>query len=454
MLIANLNNMLDELDCIKRIITIKITLIKFPGKIISISEIDEFKHYFTEFERKIDAYMRSFTLEKEKEAKSKKPKSTETKERFKETEILFEKVKTAEKNIYDKAKFLFEEYNRREKEIFSEDIIPRKVRVVLNSGRNEKSNEEGKEQKDEFLIIEKIFLNTKISINEVDLLKKRKTLNEERTFLANMFELKELFENSQSKQLIMLDYYMNLYSLCINNHFTLQQISTILSIFYFIISYSFSWYSIENKISEIFNSIMEYHSLNNPPFSYQIFNQNQKQLLIDFFDNTFIQNFQFFEIIFRYDVSICFCNQVISKPELNTATDEQNLKKIEITNISNTKEQQDVEEGAEEEKKKEKEEGKSLDDIQDEKEIEMMKNFVNLLYQDVTDIEKKKILQDENMIRDKNIEEANQAKKLLNMKLPEMKKEIYEEIDIQTTNAIRPVEQEIKNRVQTKPGKK
>ena len=253
-MINTLNGMLDELDCMKRIIGIKTTLIDFPGKIISTKEIDDIKLYFKDFERKIESYFRSFLAEKEKEAKSKKPKTVEMKERFKEIEALFEKVKTTEKLILGKGNFLFDEYLRRENELFSGQIIPRKVQVVLNDGRTnnninltENSNVTEPE-KDEYLIIDKIFLNTKISINDIDLLKKRTTLDEEKLFMTQLFNLKELFENSQSKQLIMLDYYMNLYNLCIDNTFTLQQISTIMSIFYFIFSYSFCWVSTEEKI--------------------------------------------------------------------------------------------------------------------------------------------------------------------------------------------------------------
>ena len=99
-LIAALDAMLEELDCIKRIITIKTTLLDFPGKIISFKEIKDIQNYFEYFERKIDTYFRSFLSEKEKEAKSKKPKTLETKERFKEIEALFDKVKTTEKSCF------------------------------------------------------------------------------------------------------------------------------------------------------------------------------------------------------------------------------------------------------------------------------------------------------------------------------------------------------------------
>lgn len=459
-MIATLNGMLDELDCMKRIIEIKSTLIEFPGKIISTKEINDIKSYFKDFEKKIESYFRSFLSEKEKEAKSKKPKTMEQKERFKEIETLFDKVKTTEKVILSKAKFLIEEYKRRENELFSgQIIIPRKVKVILNDGRGGNSNnanitdtEQSEPLKEEYLIIEKVFLNTKVSINEIDVLKKRATLDEEKIFLMQLFNLKELFENSQSKQFIMLDYYMNLYNLCIDNNFTLQQISTIMSIFYYIFSYSFCWVSTEEKILEIYKYILSYHSLNNPPFSYQIFNKKQKKLLIEFFENTFIKNFSFFEVIFRYDVSVCFFNQVLSRAETKIY-DNKSQKKIDNINRNNEKIIEDSE-NMDEEEMKEKEGEKSLDDINDEKEIEMMKNFVNSFYQAIGDLENQRAKQEGNIIKGKNAEEANQARLFLDIKVPEIKKDINEQIEVQTRSVIKPVEQELAEKAAAKGGKK
>ena len=482
-MISTLNGMLDELDCMKRIIGIKTTLIEFPGKIISTKEINDIKLYFKDFERKIESYFRSFLAEKEKEAKSKKPKTAEMKERFKEIEALFEKVKTTEKVILSKANFLFDEYSRRENELFSAQIIPRKVKVILNDGRtNNNTNNNNNNnntannnnnntntntnnnvnptensnptepEKEEYLIIDKIFLNTKVSINDIDLLKKRGTLDEEKIFLTQLFDLKELFENSQSKQLIMLDYYMNLYNLCIDNTFTLQQISTIMSIFYYIFSYSFCWVATEEKILEIFKSILAYHSLNNPPFSYEIFKKKQKKLLIEFFENTFIKNFPFFEVLFRYDVSVCFFNQVITR-EANVSSNHITQKKIDTSNRNDEKIMEDSE-NMEEEEVKEKEGEKSLDDINDEKEIEMMKNFVNSFYQAIGDLEMQRAKQEGNLLKGKNAEEANQARLFLDIKVPEIKKDINEMIEVQTRSVIKPVEQEMAEKATAKGGKK
>jgi len=478
-LIGALNGMLDELDCMKRIINIKTTLLNFPGKIISSKETSDIQTYFKEFERKIETYFRSFLSEKEKEAKSKKPKTLEIKERFKEIEALFDKVRTTEKTILSKAEFLIDEFNKREKQLFSGQIIPRKKKVILNDGRKEENESEKNEKtegnenpdmgnvegatkinnapshepkKEEFLIIEKIFLNTKMTINDVDILKKKETLDEEKAFISEIFDLKNLFENSVSKQYIMLDYYMNIYNLCIDNNFTLQQISTIMSIFYFIFSYSFAWVSTEEKIFEIFQDIICYHSINNPPFSHKIFEKNQKTLLINFFENTFIKNFSFFEVLFRLDVSVCFFNQVLTKADINT-TESSSQNKVELKKSTDEKNLEDMENNEEDEENK-KEDEKSLGEIQDEKEIEEMKNLVNSFYQAVGDFEMQKARAEGNAIKGKNAEEANQAKMFLELKVPEIKKDINDLIEVQTRSVIKPVEQEMAEKAAAKGGKK
>ena len=246
---------------------------------------------------------------------------------------------------------------------------------------------------------------------------------------------------------------MNIYNLCIDNNFTLQQISTIMSIFYFIFSYSFSWVSTEDKISEIFREIICYHSVNNPPFSHKIFEKNQKKLLIDFFENTFIKNFAFFEVLFRLDVSVCFFNQVLTKTETSVQeTGTQN--KVEIKKTTNEKALEELNNEEENEENKKKEGEKSLDEIQDEKEIEQMKNFINSFYQAVGDFEMQRARAEGNAIKGKNAEEANQAKMFLDLKVPEITKDINDLIEVQTRSVIKPVEQEMAEKAAAKGGKK
>ena len=257
----------------------------------------------------------------------------------------------------------------------------------------------------------------------------------------------------------MLDYYMNIYNLCIDNNFTLQQISTIMSIFYFIFSYTFSGISTEEKILEIYTFILSYHSSNNPPFTHKIFEISQNNLLINYFKNTFIKNFPFFEVLFRLDVSVCFSNQVLSLNKNDININENMIQnKIESKKNENEKNINDIllndNNEEEEEKENKKEDGKSLDDIQDEKEIEQMKNFVNSFYQAVGDFEMQRLRQEGNILKGKNAEEANQAKMFLDIKVPEIKKDIGDLIEVQTRSVIKPVEQEMAEKMAGKGGKK
>ena len=128
-------------------------------------------------------------------------------------------------------------------------------------------------------------------------------------------------------------------------------------------------------------------------------------------------------------------------------------KKLDNVTRNNEKIIEDSE-NMDEEENKEKEGEKSLDDINDEKEIEMMKNFVNSFYQAIGDLEMQRAKQEGNIIKGKNAEEANQARLFLDIKVPEIKKDINEQIEVQTRSVIKPVEQELAEKANTKGGRK
>ena len=90
---------------------------------------------------------------------------------------------------------------------------------------------------------------------------------------------------------------------------------------------------------------------------------------------------------------------------------------------------------------------KSIDDIKDEREIEMMKNFMNDLVQNNS-------IKKDNIIVRKNIEEAYEARKFLDLKMPEIKNDINDQIEIQTRNLIKRVEKELSERNSAKGLKK
>ena len=141
---------------------------------------------------------------------------------------------------------------------------------------------------------------------------------------------------------------------------------------------------------------------------------------------------------------------MITRTESNSI-DIRTNRKENVTSPKN-EESENMEEEAE--KAKEKEGDRSLDDIEDEKEIERMKNFVNSFYQALGDLEAQKAMQEGNILKGKNMEEANQAKMFLDIKVPEIKKDINELIEVQTRSVIKPVEQEMAEKAAAKGGKK
>ena len=125
------------------------------------------------------------------------------------------------------------------------------------------------------LIINKLFLNSIVTTNDILILKRKPTFEEERKFIMELFKINELFPSSISKQLILVDFYMEIYSFCIDNKFTIEHMSTIFSIFYFLFSYSFinSNIVVEKSLS-LFTEILDFHAMNRPPFSHEIFCRN------------------------------------------------------------------------------------------------------------------------------------------------------------------------------------
>ena len=61
---------------------------------------------------------------------------------------------------------------------------------------------------------------------------------------------------------------------------------------------------------------------------------------------------------------------------------------------------------------------------------------------------------DANKILGKNMEEANQAKLFLDIKVPEIQKDINEQVEVVTRNVLKTAEQEMQERAAAKGGKK
>lgn len=166
---------------------------------------------------------------------------------------------------------------------------------TLSHHSTEQSNE------NEFPEIQKVFLNSIITTKHIETLKSLKSLVEERKFISNIFLLKL----DDGKDQILVDFYMNMFKFSISQNYSLEKTSTFFSIMYFLFNYSILGKKImKQKSFGLFLKLIEFHSINRPPYSYQVFRRDEKDALIEFVNNTFFRNYSLFENIFKYNVNI------------------------------------------------------------------------------------------------------------------------------------------------------
>ena len=293
---ASLKILFEESAKLERLVNIKITLLKLPVNILSTKEIREIKKIFEDFTTRLERLSNSFMEIKEQKA-SQNRKMDEA-ERIIENQ--FNEIKRKDEEIKEKIDYLNFEFDK----IHNEELNFLRRNKRFTQRYDDNSDDSGSERSDagehESLIINKIFLNSIVTTNQVSQLQSKQTLEEERAYVMEIFNLKDLFPSSISKQLILVDFYMNIYNFCIKSKFTIEQISTVFSIFYVLFSYSFINSKIVlEKSQSLFNDKLDFHSLNRPPFSYEIFTQEQKGKLSEFGKTTFFHlnsSFQMFNM--------------------------------------------------------------------------------------------------------------------------------------------------------------
>lgn len=146
------------------------------------------------------------------------------------------------------------------------------------------------------------FLDTIITSKQIEaLIKTKKTLIDEKNYIAEIFILNPCDE----KDKILIDFYMDIFKFSLKHSLSIEKISTLMSLMYFIFNYSIIGKKImKQKSKMLFQKLLHYHSVNRPPYCYEIFNIQESILISNFIDNTFYRNYAFFENIFKYNVNI------------------------------------------------------------------------------------------------------------------------------------------------------
>ena len=463
---ASLKVLKDESIRLERLIRVKRTFLRLPINILTEKEIKETNRMVQDFSFRLDRLFASYTEEKEQQKTLNV--SSLTKEKDKIIEEQFADIHNKESEIKQSVEFLTNEFNKIiQEEMSNFSLSPSSNYLDDSTSQSHSSASVSVVDEGENLNVNKLFLNSIVTTNDVKILNKKKFLGEERAYMLEIFGLTELFPTSLSKQLILVDYYMNCYNFCLREKFTLQQISTTLSIFYFMFSYAFISGNISSdKALNVFNDILDFHSLNRPPFSHEIFQNEEKEKIYNFGKQTFFKNFSLFENIYRYEVSICFVSRdyrSIPNKNLNPISNY----KLTNENLKNSGELPESIKKMIEEKEGKKgrrqsmfrnsiaevnQEEKREEELEDEAQLERLKQFVSSFKAASSQLEQIRKAQDD--IKNKKLaeNEALQAKGYLEQKIPEMEKEITDKVNVCTKNTVKPADDELEERA--KGGKK
>lgn len=239
--------------------------------------------------------------------------------------------------------------------------------------------------------------------------------------------------NKNCKEKILLDLYTNLYKFCLAQRFTIEKISTLLSIMYFVVNYSLSNKKIIKERSiNVFNIIMDYHCLQRPPYCYEIFSFNEKDIISDFILKTFYRNYTLLENIFKYNLNIYLYSQdhesaPSSNFEVISNNNDYKLNEEFITDDKDVLQQ--INKIIDMKREKENLNYQALEQIVDENKLEIekyeeeqmekLKTFMNTFFKLNKDAENENDKQEKLRLKDLIDLEIKEVKKYLEVKIPE-----------------------------------
>lgn len=421
----------------------KVNLLQTPVVLLNDNEIEEIKTLFTHLSQKIGKLSKHFEF-----------KTSGNLEHF----TVYEQILKNYNETRHKLELKIEEYlKNREEKFFQEQgkQTRKQLRNPVHVGiMSDNTSEISDYAEKDHLEISRVFLNTIITSNQVTKLQSLKKLSEEKEFVSEIFNLDI---NSQKEQ-ILIDYYLNAYKFSLRNKFTIEKISTFLSILYFLFNYSIlNKKIVREKSNNVFLEILDFHAVHRPPYCFEIFTGADKEIIIDYLKKTFFRNYTVYENIFKYNINIYLLSKDFkSIPALETpgdlalceAQEIQDIKGFEIIKNNYIDRQLKVENA--ETKVKKKTEYEKLE----ENTLEKLKTFISTFYKSKALQENDKMMQEHTRQQMEAEAEAEETQKFLENKIPEIMKEVNERIKIADVRALREYEEMLSAHLEQKDKKK
>lgn len=448
---ATLNVLNDEANKLTQLVKSKLNLLNLPVNILPAKDVKDLKFAFKNFTTKFSSEYKKFLDDKEQKLNSNKKFDEEDMK----MEEYIESIRVKDEQINNDIEFLSREFDK----IYQAELEYIKRNKLYESSTPSRSQSSGSSDSrsnagdNDIVIINKVFLNTIVTSNDMNILRHKTSIEDEKNYIFELLKIKELFSTSISKQSIFLDFFMDITSFCVKHRFSIQQMSVIFSIFYFMFLYSFTKSGVNyEKSKDLFNKILDYHSENRPPFSYGIFNAEEKKILKNFGENTLYRNYSIFESIFQFEISICFFsippnkmpheelpkteNYKIKEEMLKPTDDLPQIMKDALDNAD-----RDIDDGEEKEEEKKNDNEINDDELEEQRKMAELKEFMESFYNSAVeydDLKRKKQEELERSIKDR---EGNHVRQLMDEKIGEINKDVDEKVNLLNKPAFEAVDQ-------------
>jgi hypothetical protein len=391
---------------IVQLIKNKINLLRSPVDLLNEGEVQEIHHTMKKYSEKIDKLKSTFNNPENITNNSNDiDMYNQIVNSYKDTAHIIEKI--------------IQDYK-----VTSSTRLANEKIHIMDDGRETNSESSEYVNKDKPTVT-RVFLNSIITVQQVAELKLKKNLEDEITYICELFNLRQ----DSAKEQIIIDFYRDIYKFCLKNGFTIEKISTFFSIMYFTFNYAIMNKKItKEKSISVFNDILNYHCINRPPYFYEIFTYDDRTVILEFIKKGFYKNFILYENIFKYNMNINIYSKEMPKIPADLLPGLSHLdthKIVEIDSLpimSTLFEKQEVEVKRPETNEEQKDEFEKYK----EEEIEHMRRVISSLSKSKAEWESDRLLQ-QRLKEERMLEyENNEVKTFIDVKVGEIQKETNE----------------------------
>ncbi|XP_060112611.1 cilia- and flagella-associated protein 119 [Heteronotia binoei] len=160
-----------------------------------------------------------------------------------------------------------------------------------------------------------------LDVHSMDLIDKAQTTDELKSLLSELFDLQDFQSNPRSA--ILLDLYFYSIQFCREQGFNREQTSA-----FFSIVKDTHEACVETPLPNVeecynyFTELVFCHSIRRPPFSIDLFNQDQLVLITDYVINTYFRHFKLYKYAFTPQVRLDLSFTYIGMPEAKEEVEE------------------------------------------------------------------------------------------------------------------------------------